>query len=204
MSDYEKALADRAERVATMRKKLADVLPEELIGGFSTNGLTLEIGCGHGHFLAAYAAAFPQETCIGIDLISKRIERAQHKKELAKLDNVHFFKADADEFFEALPPKIVLGKIFLLFLDPWPKKRHHKNRIIREQTLSEWARRSRAGTMMYFRTDHEGFYEWSREAIEAHPNWELCPDAPWPFERETYFQSILPDAPRDLIARFRA
>ena len=73
MSDYEKAMADRAERIDALRKRIAGTLPEELIGGFSLNGLTLEIGCGHGHFLASYGAAFPQENCIGIDLISSAI-----------------------------------------------------------------------------------------------------------------------------------
>ena len=70
MSDYEKAMADRAERIDALRKRIAGTLPEELIGGFSLNGLTLEIGCGHGHFLASYGAAFPQENCIGINLIT--------------------------------------------------------------------------------------------------------------------------------------
>lgn len=201
MSDYEKAMADRAERIDALRKRIAETLPEELIGGFSLNGLTLEIGCGHGHFLASYGAAFPQENCIGIDLITKRIERALRKRDLAGLRNVDFLKADAEEFFEALPPKVMLDKLFLLFLDPWPKKRHHKNRIIQNATLDLWAERSRPGAMLYFRTDHAEFFEWSREHVEAHPAWEVLPDAVWPFERETYFQSILPDAPRDLIAR---
>ncbi|MGN0834550.1 MAG: tRNA (guanine(46)-N(7))-methyltransferase TrmB [Candidatus Spyradosoma sp.] len=203
MSDYEKAMAERAARIDALRKKIAGALPEELIGGFSLDGLTLEIGCGHGHFLAAYAAAFPQESCIGIDLITKRVERALRKRDLAGLANLDFFKADAEEFFEALPPKVMLDKLFLLFLDPWPKKRHHKNRIVQTATLDLWAARSRPGAKIFFRTEHAEFFEWAREHVAAHPAWEIVPDAPWPFERETYFQSILPDAHRDLVARRR-
>ena len=202
MSDYEKAMADREARIDALRKKIAGTLPEELIGGFSLRGLTLEIGCGHGHFLAAYAAAFPQESCIGLDLITKRIERALRKRDLANLQNLDFFKADAEEFFAALPPKVVIDKIFLLFLDPWPKKRHHKNRIIQTATLDAWAARSRPGTRIFFRTDHREFFEWAREIIDAHPLWEIVEEA-MPFERETYFQSILPDAPQDLVARLK-
>ncbi|MCR5183226.1 MAG: tRNA (guanosine(46)-N7)-methyltransferase TrmB [Opitutales bacterium] len=201
MSDYAKALADREARICTLRKKIAAFLPEEVIGGFSLNGITLEIGCGHGHFLAAYAAAFPQEICMGLDLITKRIERANAKKEKAALNNVNFYKADANEFLEALPPKVTLEKIFLLYLDPWPKKRHHKNRIIQEKTLTAWAERSRPGAKLYFRTDHLDFYQWALEHVNAHPQWEVVPDEKFPFERETYFQSILPDKPNDLIAR---
>lgn len=200
MSDYEKAMADRAERIDALRKKIAAFLPEELIGGFSLNGLTLEIGCGHGHFLAAYAAAFPQENCIGIDLITKRIERALRKRDLAALRNLDFFKADAEEFFEALPHKVTLDKLFLLFLDPWPKKRHHKNRLIQTEMLDRLSARAHAGTRLHFRTDHAEYFDWSRELVDAHPQWTRLPDAPWPFERETYFQSILPDAYQSLIA----
>ncbi len=203
MSDYAKALADREERINALKKALASSLPEEIIGGFDPNGITLEIGCGHGHFLSAYASNYPNETCVGIDLISHRIDRALRKKDLANLTNLSFFKASDDEFFEALPPRVTLGKIFLLFLDPWPKKRHHKNRIIQEKTLSDWASRSRPGTCIYFRTDHEEFFEWSREVIANHPHWGIAPDMPWDFECETYFQSIIPDKPRDFVARFK-
>ncbi len=202
MSDYEKALAENAARILALRKKFAAFVPEEILGGFSNRGLSLEIGCGHGHFLSAYAAAFPSETCVGLDLISKRIERAQRKKALGGLGNVEFFKADAAEFFEAVPPKVALEKLFLLFLDPWPKKRHHKNRIIQEKTLSDWAARARAGTTIFFRTDHAEFFEWAKEKIDAHPRWELASGTPWIFEKETYFQSILPDSSRDLNAKF--
>ncbi|MBQ8445047.1 MAG: methyltransferase domain-containing protein, partial [Opitutales bacterium] len=101
MSDYELAMKQRAERIAELRAKLLETLPADVVAG--TRGLTLEIGCGHGHFLAAYAQAFPQEFCLGLDLISKRIERANRKRELAGLTNLAFFKAEATERLLALP-----------------------------------------------------------------------------------------------------
>lgn len=198
MSDYALAMKQRADRIAELGAKLLEALPADVVAG--TRALTLEIGCGHGHFLAAYAAAFPQEFCLGLDLISKRIERANRKRELAGLGNLAFFKAEATELLLALPEKCRLGKIFFLFPDPWPKKRHHKNRLIQTAMLDRLAARAVAGTRLHFRTDHAEYFEWSRELVEAHPQWKLLPDAPWPFERETYFQSILPDAYRSLIA----
>lgn len=198
MSDYALAMKQREERVAELRAKLLETLPADVAAG--TRGLTLEIGCGHGHFLAAYAQAFPQEFCVGLDLISKRIERAERKRERSGAGNLAFFKAEATEFMTALPERCRLGKIFLLFPDPWPKKRHHKNRLTRPEMLSALAERAPAGTRLHFRTDHAEFFEWSRETVAAHPAWTLPPDAPWPFEHETYFQSILPDAYRSLVA----
>lgn len=198
MSDYALAIKQREERIAELREKLAGTLPADALTG--TRGLTLEIGCGHGHFLAAYAQTFPQEFCLGLDLISKRIERANRKRELAALANLAFFKAEATELLLALPEHCRLAKIFFLFPDPWPKKRHHKNRLIQPEMLDRLAAKASAGTRLHFRTDHAEYFDWSREIIDAHPLWTRLPDAPWPFEHETYFQSILPDAHQSLIA----
>ena len=198
MSDYELAMKQREERIAELRTKLLEILPADIVAG--TRGLTLEIGCGHGHFLAAYAQSFPQEFCLGLDLISKRIERANRKRELSGAGNLAFFKAEATELLLALPETCRLAKIFFLFPDPWPKKRHHKNRLIQTEMLDRLAARACTGTRLHFRTDHAEYFDWSRELVDAHPQWTLLPDAPWPFERETYFQSILPDAYQSLIA----
>lgn len=198
MSDYALVIKQREERIGELRSRLTRTLPEDVAAG--TRGLTLEIGCGHGHFLAAYAQAFPQEFCLGLDLISKRIERANRKRELAALNNLAFFKAEATELLLALPESCRLEKIFFLFPDPWPKTRHHKNRLIQSEMLDRLAERSRAGTRLHFRTDHAEYFEWTRERVDAHPLWTRLPDAPWPFEHETYFQRILPDSHQSLIA----
>lgn len=198
MSDYALAMKQREERIAELRAKLLEILPADVVAG--TRPLTLEIGCGHGHFLAAYAANFADEFCLGLDLISKRIERANRKRELAGLTNLAFFKAEATELLLALPDTCKLGKIFFLFPDPWPKKRHHKNRLIQTEMLDRLAARAHTGTRLHFRTDHAEYFDWSIELVDAHPQWNRLPEAPWPFECETYFQSILPDAYQSLIA----
>lgn len=198
MSDYALILRQREERIAALAEKLRAAFPPEISAG--ARPLTLEIGCGHGHFLAAYAAAFPQEFCVGLDLISKRIERAERKRSLAALQNLAFFKAEATELLLALPRDCRLGKIFFLFPDPWPKARHHKNRLIQTEMLSRLAEHASAGTRLFFRTDHAEYFNWSRALIDAHTAWKLVPAAAWPFEHETYFQKILPDAFRSLVA----
>lgn len=152
--------------------------------------LTLEIGCGHGHFLAAYAAAHPQESCVGLDLISYRIERANRKKRLAHLENVLFLKAEAFELLDSLGPRR-LSTIFILFADPWPKRRHHGRRLIRPEMLDELARRTDPGARLCFRTDDPNFFKAALECLEAHPEWSLS-EEPWPFETPTFFQEIHP------------
>jgi len=120
--------ARRAANVARLAATLATALA-------GRTDITFELGCGHGHWLAAYAAAHPDEFCVGIDLITHRVERSVRKQTLGKLDNVIFLKAEATEFLEALPPAVVLRKIFILYPDPWPKKKHHKHRFIQTSSL---------------------------------------------------------------------
>ena len=161
--------------------------------------LTFELGCGHGHWLAAYAAAHPDEFCVGIDLITHRVERSVRKQTLGKLDNVLFLKAEATEFLDALPATVALRKIFILYPDPWPKKKHHKNRFINAENLARLAAHAVTGARLHFRTDDADYHAWTRDHLSAHPAWRLAADVPWPFERTTFFEERMKDK-RDLVA----
>jgi tRNA (guanine-N7-)-methyltransferase len=161
--------------------------------------LTFELGCGHGHWLAAYGAAHPDEFCVGIDLITHRVERSVRKQTLGKLDNVLFLKAEATEFLDALPSTVILRKIFILYPDPWPKKKHHKNRFINAENLARLAAHAVAGARLHFRTDDADYHAWTHDHLAAHPAWRLAADVPWPFERTTFFEERMQDK-RDLVA----
>ena len=153
--------------------------------------VVLEMGCGHGHFLIAYAEAQPAVNFIGIDLISKRIEKALQKKKKRELSNITFMKANVNEFFEVLPQTACFDQLFMLFPDPWPKKRHHKNRMIQEALLSKMAQHTHPGSRFHFRTDDTSYFEWAQERIDEHPAWTLRIDAQWPFEENSYFQNLM-------------
>ena len=177
---YEDVLAQAIER--------KDHLSELCLGLFSEKTITLEIGCGHGHFLTAYAEAYSEEICVGIDLLYERILKSKKKQEDEALKNLHFLKADAVEFLEALPESIILDDVFILFPDPWPKKKHHKHRLIQEPFLNLLAQKSSENTRLYFRTDFDEYFDWSKEIISNNKHWNLCDESPWPFEKETVFQ----------------
>ncbi|MDR0901188.1 MAG: SAM-dependent methyltransferase [Opitutaceae bacterium] len=193
-------LARRDARLAALRENLAALLRDH-------PRITLEIGCGHGHFLTARAAAQatslsafhrlpapsgPAQTpfCVGIDLIGERIARARRKAARAGLEpRLAFLQAEAGEFLASLPPGVAFADIFILFPDPWPKRRHHKNRLIQPEILSALAAHSDAGTRLCFRTDHAPYFEDARAIIAAHAAWRPDPALPWPFEQETVFQN---------------
>ncbi len=184
--------ARRQANVERLRATLAAALA-------GRTGLTFELGCGHGHWLAAYAAAHPDEFCVGIDLITHRVERSVRKQTLGKLDNVLFLKAEATEFLDALPAGVELRKIFILYPDPWPKKKHHKNRFINAENLARLAARAAPGARLHFRTDNADYFAWTGEHLAAHPGWRVEPAATWPFEQKTFFEERMKER-RDVFA----
>ncbi|MBC2607218.1 tRNA (guanosine(46)-N7)-methyltransferase TrmB [Pelagicoccus albus] len=150
--------------------------------------LTLEIGSGHGHWLVKFAESFPEKTCLGLDIIGDRIERARKKANSAGISNVQFLKAEAFETLDLLPKEVRLKEVFVLFPDPWPKKRHWKNRLFCVQFLEQLAQRCETGVRCHFRTDHEPYFEWALEVVEQQSGWSICQTADWPFEQVTVFQ----------------
>lgn len=175
-------------RYATILEQRRAELHEELAPIFSANSrFVWEVGCGHGHFLTAYAAAHPAMTCIGIDLIGERIARAIRKRDRARLSNLHFVQAEARLFLEMLPAGAQIETMFVLFPDPWPKLRHNKHRIMQPAFLSRAAERAVPDCPLYFRTDHTPYYDAVREVLAAGMHWRLS-EEPWSFEYATVFQ----------------
>jgi len=175
---HARVIADR--RVALHREIEASLKDAAL--------LTCEIGSGHGHFLTAYAAHHVDRTCVGVDIVDDRVARANRKRDRAQLPNLHFFHADARLFLETLPSRTMLRDVFILFPDPWPKKRHHKNRLLQAEFLDLLRAKTVETARLYFRTDHSSYFESARGVVEHHSGWQLSP-SPWPFEHVTVFQS---------------
>lgn len=179
---------DQAEAIRQLRfDALRPQLAKRLQGGAK---VTLEIGCGHGHFLTAYAQAHPREFCLGIDLLADRLARAERKSQRLGLTNIAWIHAEAGLLLTALPEDFrFAGTVFILFPDPWPKRRHWKHRIIRSDFLSSLATRTGQGARLCFRTDHAPYFGVAQDTVASHPDWQLAPKEPWPFEQPTVFQS---------------
>jgi len=174
---------------ATRRAEILARL-EPALGGHPL--LTLEIGSGHGHFLNAYATAHPERHCLGIDIMSDRVRRGLRKRDRAGLTNLSFLHADAWDLLAVLPARVRLEAVFVLFPDPWPKRRHWKNRILQPAFLTTLAEKSTPAAPLYFRTDYEPYFVEAREVVASHEAWELRPNLPWPFEYTTVFQARAP------------
>lgn len=183
------------ERKTILQRSLAQIFPQP-------SKFVCEFGCGHGHFLVAYAQAHPSTLCVGLDIERDRIERATRKQQRAKAAQLHFVHADASLFLETLPDGAICSEVFILFPDPWPKKRHHKHRLIRPEFLDQIRRRATDATRIFFRTDYEPYFEEAHATFDQHPGWQIV-DEPWAFEHESVFQSRAASY-RSLVARPRA
>lgn len=155
--------------------------------------ILLEFGCGHGHWLTSYAEAFPDIFCLGADLISARVKKGNGKRDRRGLKNLHFVKAEATELLSVWSQEVPIAQAFMLFPDPWPKKRHFKNRMIQPAFLSQLAGLMPKNAPFHFRTDHPGYFEWTTEHVSEHPDWLIEEGAPWPWEATSYFQELMED-----------
>ncbi|MGB0371488.1 MAG: tRNA (guanosine(46)-N7)-methyltransferase TrmB [Opitutales bacterium] len=181
--------AERSKRVAAIQEALLEFLGEARV-------FTLEIGCGHGRWLSSYAENHPDELCVGIDLITKRIEMGTQKQEKRSLQNLRFLKAECNEFLDAVEAVegLNIGRCFMLFPDPWPKKRHHKKRMVQSVFLSRLSSLVVSGGWFCYRTDHEDYFAWTEELVEEHELWKRIElEDNWPHENSSYFQDLLPE-----------
>jgi len=170
-------------RQADLSALLATMYPEPV-------SLVYELGCGHGHLLSAYATAHPSTQCLGVDLVTKRIDRALRKQSRLGLKNLAFLKANAIAVLAALPEHVKLAGIFVLFPDPWPKKRHHRRRLLQTELLDALAARALSDAWLAVRSDEPSYFDWVSEQINTHPSWRLTPQKEWAFEHITVFQEM--------------
>ena len=169
------------QRRTALRADIAALLPVP-------RPLVWEIGSGHGHFLVDYAQKHPEKFCLGVDIQLERLERSDKKRVRAQLPNCHFLRAEAREFYNALPAGVTLEEIWVLFPDPWPKARHHKNRLLKPEFFEAVAGRSGEGARFYFRTDHLDYFQEAEAGLRTLETWKIRSGEPWPQETVTVFQ----------------
>lgn len=127
----------------------------------------LEIGFGAGEALLEFATAHPEMDCIGIEVHRPGVGRLLLGAEAASLRNLRVICHDAVEVLQhqLAPGSIELAHIF--FPDPWPKKRHHKRRLIQAPFVELLASTIAPGGTLRLATDWEPYAQQMREVIDA-------------------------------------
>ena len=128
--------------------------------------LEFEIGSGDGSFTLQYALARPGTNIVALERLLGRITKLDRKGHRAGLKNLRLLRAEAAYVLEYLLPPGRLDAIHVYFPDPWPKKRHHKNRLISEPFPPLAERLLKAEGVVYLRTDNVEYFEQMLEVFD--------------------------------------
>jgi tRNA (guanine-N7-)-methyltransferase len=126
----------------------------------------LEIGFGGGEHLAHQAKLHPEVSFIGAEPFINGVAKLLALIEQYELQNIRIHDGDARDLVEAMP-SASLERIYLLYPDPWPKARHNKRRIVNAETLKQFHRILKPGSLFLFASDIADYVAWSREHAAA-------------------------------------
>ncbi len=150
--------------------------------------LTLEIGFGNGDNLARLAATYPQRDFLGIEVHRAGVGRLLLALKTQGLSNVRIICHDAVEVLERQIPPASVAEILILFPDPWPKKRHHKRRLVQEAFVKLATERLGSAGVLRIATDWQPYAAQMLETLSAAPALQNLAAAggfaPRPAERE--------------------
>ena len=146
----------------------------------SVEEVFLEIGFGGGEHLVAAAAARPDVGFIGCEPFVNGMAKLLARIDAQSLANIRLHQGDAAEVLRFLPPAS-LGRVFLFYPDPWPKRRHRKRRFVSKETLEELARVMKPGAQLRFATDIDDYAGWALARIRQAADfaWEAETSADW-------------------------
>jgi len=129
--------------------------------------LEIELGSGDGSFLAQYAECHRERNFIGVERLLGRLRKLDRKALRLGLSNVRAVRIEAAYFLERLLPPGSAAAVHIYFPDPWPKRRHHKHRLINER-FPLLARQALAdGGVVYLRTDDAAYFAQMKEVFAA-------------------------------------
>ena len=117
----------------------------------------VEIGFGMGDTLVQLASRHPEHNYLGIDVYRPGIGSTLRKLQANELDNVRVIAGDALEIMECSLEDGSLDAIYIFFPDPWPKKRHHKRRLVQQESVTFLVRKLKRGGVLHLATDWEDY-----------------------------------------------
>src|SRR4030095_15333872 len=147
----------------------------DLVQLFGRNApLHVDLGCGDGSFLCEMAQRFPKRNFLGIERLIKRVEKVRRKAE--KIENVRVLRADTLFAVRYLLPESSVETFYLLFPDPWPKRRHQFRRIFTPEFLDAIAVALGQSGVLRVATDQHDYFHQIERLSRAHRHFEVVDD----------------------------
>lgn len=152
--------------------------PWERIFGRSAP-IEVDIGTGKGTFLVAAAQRAPERNFLGIDRLLVRLRKVDSKVRRLGLTNVRLVRLEAGYFVRYLVPAGSVAVYHIYCPDPWPKRRHHRRRLITAEFVADLHRTLQPEGEVRFSTDDTGYFEQAVQLFEAHQGFQ---ELAWPTE----------------------
>jgi tRNA (guanine-N7-)-methyltransferase len=133
--------------------------------------LHVDLGCGDGSFVCTLAQRLPDKNFLGIERLSSRVQSSARKA--AGLDNVRLLQVESSYAVRYLLPAGSVETFYLLFPDPWPKRRHHRRRIVTPDFLNSVHVALEQNGVIYIATDHFDYFRKIKETAESIPGFAI-------------------------------
>ena len=156
--------------------------------------LEVDLGSGDGSFIVHYAQLHPERNFIAVERLLGRLRKIDRKGLRAQLTNLRLIRIEASYFLEyLLPPESAIA-IHVYFPDPWPKRKHHKHRLVNPR-FTDVARQALApGGRIYLRTDDADYFRQMACVWAANRSFQ-------PVETPAELLALSTDFERDFLAR---
>ena len=121
--------------------------------------LEVDLGCGDGSFLVAMAQTHPERNYLGTERLLGRVRNTCRKAEHARLTNVRLLRVESAYVVTHLLPPGTASRLYVLFPDPWPKRRHWHRRLIQPEFLRAAAVALKEGGELCLKTDDADYFQ---------------------------------------------
>jgi tRNA (guanine-N7-)-methyltransferase len=165
MTDSEKRSYEELHQVWCLPFEHKTLNFTEIFG--NTNPVTFEIGFGMGHATAAIARANPEMNYIGSEVHVPGVGRLLSEIKKNQLKNLFIIEYDALEILKSMIPDGSIEAFHIFFPDPWPKKKHHKRRLVQRPHTDLLMQKLTPGGYIYFATDWQEYAEEALSELEA-------------------------------------
>jgi tRNA (guanine-N7-)-methyltransferase len=188
----EKSFASPANLIVELnsiveRLPLAQIFPKP-------QPLEVELGCGDASFLAEYARRNPETNFIGVERLLGRIQKLDKKGRRAGLANLRGVRIESSYFLQYLLPPHSASALHIYFPDPWPKKKHRRHRLIKENFPALAKSALAPGGVVYLRTDDADYFAQMTEVFAASKEFQKV-------ETPATLAEVLTDFERDFNAQ---
>ena len=126
--------------------------------------VVVEFGVGKGQFMRDYARNYPNKNFFGVEKVNKWIRHTAERIDKAQLTNVKLVVSNAEPILEVMPNESV-QEFYILFSDPWPKRKQSQRRLIQPALIEQIHQRLEANGKLYIATDHAEYFQWIEKLI---------------------------------------